>query len=72
MSRAGWSPVGVKDGRHLEIAVSVISTRLLEIISTDLLEMEEVQGNGHFQISKVISADMAGTDRVNIVGALSA
>jgi hypothetical protein len=34
--------------------------------------MEEVQGNAHFQISKVISMDMAGTDRVNIVGALSA
>jgi integrase len=31
--------------------------------------MQEVQGNGHFHISKVISADMAGTDRVNIVGA---
>jgi hypothetical protein len=24
----------------------------------DLLEMEEVQGNGHLHISKVISADM--------------
>jgi hypothetical protein len=33
--------------------------------------MQEVQGNSHFQISKVISADVADTDRVNIVGALS-
>jgi hypothetical protein len=33
MSRAGWSPVGGENSGHLEMAVSVISTRLLEIIS---------------------------------------
>ena len=54
------------------MAVSVISTGFWKSFPTGLVEMQEVQGNSHFHISKVISADMAGTDRVNIVGALSA
>jgi hypothetical protein len=33
MSRAGWSPVGGENGGHVEMAVSLISTRPLEVIS---------------------------------------
>jgi hypothetical protein len=33
MSRAGWSPVGGGNGGHVEMAVSLISTRVLEVIS---------------------------------------
>ena len=33
MFRAGWSPVGGRNGGHLEIAVSLISMSLLEVIS---------------------------------------
>jgi len=43
---------------HLEIAAALISTRLLEVISRRPLEMPEVQGNGHFQMSKAISMEM--------------
>jgi hypothetical protein len=38
MSRAGWSPVGGEDGGHVEMAISLISTIFLEIVSNwDLL-----------------------------------
>jgi hypothetical protein len=33
MSRAGWSPVGGGNGGHVEMAVSLISTRLMKMIS---------------------------------------
>ena len=33
MSRAGWSPVGGENGGHVEMAVSLISTRRLKMIS---------------------------------------
>jgi hypothetical protein len=33
MFRAGWSPVGGENGGHVEMAVSLISTRPLEVIS---------------------------------------
>jgi hypothetical protein len=39
------------------MAVSVISTTLPKMISNRCGGNAEVQGNGHFQISKVISTD---------------
>ena len=42
------------------MAVSLISTRLLEIISTSAVGMHEAQGNGHFQTSTVIFRDESG------------
>jgi hypothetical protein len=42
----------------LEIAETPISTRLLEVISNQLLEMEQGQDCRDFRISKAISTDM--------------
>jgi hypothetical protein len=33
MSRAGWSPVGGENGGHVEMAASLIFTRMLNMIS---------------------------------------
>lgn len=40
MFRAGWSPVGGGNSGHVEMAVSLIFTRLLEVISS------QAAGNG--------------------------
>ena len=72
MSRAGWSPVGGEIVDIWKWRFPSFPRGRWKSFPTGLVEMQEVQRGGHFQISKVISADMAGTDGVNIVGALSA
>jgi len=40
------------------MAASLISNRVLKVFPSHLLEVGQVQGNGHFQISKAISTDI--------------
>ncbi len=49
------------------MAEYLISEGLLEVISNRLLEMEEVQGSRHFQISRAISADMEASQTGDVV-----
>src|SRR5712671_154556 len=58
MCSAGWSPVGGGNVGHWKWRNTSFSRGCWKSFPTGLLEMEEVQGSRHFQISKAISTDM--------------
>src|SRR5690242_11984103 len=64
ISRAGWSPAGGGNGRDVEMAVSLISTRLLQMISNRLVGNRRGPRRRHFQISKVISRTWRRVPRI--------
>jgi hypothetical protein len=49
------------------MAEHLISKGFRKSFSTGLLEMEEVEGSRHFQISKAISADMEASQTGDVV-----
>ena len=60
MCSAGWSPVGGGNVGHWKWQDPSFPRGFWKSFPTDLLEMEEVQGSRHFQISKAIFTDMKG------------
>src|SRR5216683_5241420 len=58
MCSTGWSPVGGGNVGHWKWRNTSFPRSFWKSFPTDLLEMEEVQGSRHFQISKAIFTNM--------------